>query len=207
MDGFSRILMDDYSSVLPDQAKRYLGLVRENAQQMGKLIDHLLTFSRLGRQALTKELLDPAKLARAVMADLLAPLTDRHIDVIIPDLPSCEADPFLLRQVFANLLGNAIKFTKKREETRIEVGYFEQNGVTVYFVKDNGAGFDMQYVGKLFGVFQRLHLAEDYEGTGVGLANVQRIIHRHGGRIWTEGVLNQGATFYFTLERENSDEK
>jgi light-regulated signal transduction histidine kinase (bacteriophytochrome) len=206
IDGFSRILIDEYASVLPDQAKHYLALVRENAQQMGNLIEHLLAFSRLGRQALKKELLDPAQIARTAMAELLLLQTDRHIEVVIAVLPTCEADSIMLKQVFINLFGNAIKFTKKRELAQIEVGYFEQNKIPVYFVKDNGVGFDMDYVNKLFGMFQRLHRAEDYEGTGIGLANVQRIIQRHGGRIWAEAAIDQGATFYFTLKGENTDE-
>jgi PAS domain S-box-containing protein len=199
MDGFSRILLEDYAPELPLEAQRYLGLVRDSAQQMGSLIDHLLAFSRLGRQSLKKQLIAPTPLVRQVIAELGALQAGRAVEITIGDLPACQADPTLLKQVFANLLGNALKFTRTREVALIEVGCREQDGEHVCFVRDNGVGFDMEYAGKLFGVFQRLHRAEDYEGTGVGLATVQRIIHRHGGRIWAEAEVNKGATFYFTL--------
>ena len=207
MDGFSRILMEDYQADLVPEAKRYLGLIRENAQQMGSLIDHLLAFSRLGRQPLKKQEVAPAELAREALANLAAEQDGRDIDITIADLPVCQADPALLRQVFANLLGNALKFTKQRARAVIEVGCQpDENGNPVYYVRDNGAGFDMEYANKLFGVFQRLHRAEDYKGTGVGLATVQRIIHRHGGRIWPEAAVDRGATFYFTLGKDTSDD-
>lgn len=221
MDGFSRILFEEYSSQLPEDAQRYLQLVRDSAQQMGQLIDDLLAFSRLNRQPLRKQTVAPADLVRRVLEDLHAEQEGRRVEISIADLPSCEADPALLKQVFCNLLSNALKFTRGREVTIIEVGCAEirvsspESGVSsqeiksniqhpasherVYFVKDNGTGFDMRYADKLFGVFQRLHRAEEYEGTGVGLAIVQRIIHRHGGRIWAESEKGQGATFYFTL--------
>jgi PAS domain S-box-containing protein len=199
MDGFSRIVMEDYAPRLPDEAQRYLGLVRDNAQQMGSLIDHLLTFSRLGRQPLKKQPVAPASIAREALERLRASHEGRVVEITIGDLPPCEADPVLLQQVFANLLGNALKFTQTRERGLIEVGCHQRDGERVYFVKDNGVGFDMRYADKLFGVFQRLHRAEDYEGSGIGLANAQRIIHRHGGRVWAEAEIDQGATFYFTL--------
>lgn len=202
MDGFSRILIDEYAPELSAPAQRYLHLVRDNAQQMGSLIDHLLNFSRLGRQAVKKQPIAPADLVQAVLNDLRVLQEGRHVEISVGDLPGCQADPVLLRQVFANLLGNAFKFTKTREVAVIEVGCRQQDGAAVYFVKDNGVGFDMQYASKLFGVFQRLHRAEDYEGTGVGLATVQRIIHRHGGRVWAEAAIDQGAAFYFTLGDE-----
>jgi PAS domain S-box-containing protein len=204
MDGFSRILIEEYTAELPGEAQRYLRLVRENAQQMGSLIDHLLAFSRLGRQPLKKERVEPAKLVQNALDDLSAAQEGREITVTVGDLPPCWADPTLLRQVFANLLGNAFKFTKTRNPAIIEVGSDNHTGEPVYFVKDNGVGFDMQYANKLFGVFQRLHRAEEYEGSGVGLATVQRIILRHGGRIWAEGEVDQGATFYFTLGGEDT---
>jgi light-regulated signal transduction histidine kinase (bacteriophytochrome) len=199
MDGFSRILQEDYAPDLSLEAQRYLGLVRDNAQQMGSLIDHLLAFSRLGRQSLKRQLIAPTALVHQVIAELGAEQAGRAVEITVGDLPACQADPALLKQVFANLLENALKFTQTREVTRIEVGWMEQDGEHVYFVRDNGVGFDMQYAGKLFGVFQRLHRAEDYEGTGVGLATVQRIVHRHGGRIWAEAEVNTGAAFNFTL--------
>lgn len=200
MDGFSRILLEEYSSELSPEGQRYLQLVRGSAQQMGRLIDDLLAFSRLGRQTLDKRRVMPIDLVDNVLEEMKGERTGRQIDIVVGDLPACEADPTLLRQVFINLISNALKFTRKRETARIEVGSQQRNGKVVYFIKDNGAGFDMKYVHKLFGVFQRLHSADEYEGTGVGLANVQRIIHRHGGSIWADGAVDKGATFYFTLD-------
>lgn len=200
MDGFSRILLEDYAPDLPDEVQRYLGLVRSSAQQMGNLIDHLLAFSRLGRQPLKKQRVMPGELVEDVLTELSHEQADREVEITVEDLPPCQADPTLLRQVFVNLLQNALKFTKQRDVARIEVGFDDQYGEQAYFVKDNGVGFDMQYADKLFGVFQRLHRVEDYEGTGVGLATVQRIVHRHGGRVWADAAVDQGATFYFTIE-------
>jgi light-regulated signal transduction histidine kinase (bacteriophytochrome) len=199
-DGFSRILVEDFADQLTPDATRYLHLIRTNTQQMGQLIDDLLAFARLSRQPLTTQTIAPADLVRKVLADLHDEHPDRRVEIQIDDLPVCRADPSLFQQVFVNLLGNAFKFTRQREIGQIEIGCDLRDGVHVYFVKDNGIGFDMQYVHKLFGVFQRLHRAEDYEGTGVGLATVQRIIRRHGGHIWAESEVNQGTTIYFTLE-------
>ena len=199
MDGFSRLVVEDFAPLLPDEAQRYLHLVRENAQQMGHLIDDLLTFARLSRQPVNRQPVHTADLVEQVVKDLQHDREGRAVHIAINDLPVCQADPALLRQVFANLLSNALKFTRTREEARIEVRSQTDDGEPVYVVKDNGVGFDMQYMGKLFGVFQRLHRAEEYEGTGVGLAIVQRIIHRHGGRIWAEAEVDKGAAFYFTL--------
>jgi signal transduction histidine kinase len=200
IDGFSRILLTSHSSGLPDEAQRYLQLVRNNTVQMGELIDDLLAFSRLSRQPLNKQPVDPAGIARLSWKELLGTIQDRQVDINFEALPACEADPGLLKQVFVNLLSNAVKFTRERTPACIEVGAVSKNGKTAYFVKDNGVGFDMRYAHKLFGVFQRLHRAEEFEGTGVGLAIVQRIISRHGGQTWAEAALDQGATFYFTLE-------
>jgi len=199
VDGFARILIEDYAPQLKPEAQRYLDLVRDNARRMGQLIDDLLAFSRLSRQPLTTRPIAPADLARQVLDDLRREQEGRRVDIVIGELPACQADPALLRQVFVNLLGNALKFTRGREVARIEVGCREIDGERAYFVQDNGAGFDMQYAHKLFGVFQRLHRAEDYAGTGVGLAIVQRIVHRHGGRAWAEAEVDKGATFYFTI--------
>lgn len=204
--GFSRILREEYEAQLPVQAQHYLHRVQDNAQQMGRLIDDLLAFSRLGRQTLKRQPVSPAELVRTVLDEFLDEQTRRQTQINIGELPVCQADPALLKQVYANLLANALKFTRQRQAAVIEIGcWHDADGNPVYFVKDNGVGFDMQYVHKLFGVFQRLHRAEEYEGTGVGLATVQRIIIRHGGRIWAEGKLGEGATFYFTLGRENND--
>jgi PAS domain S-box-containing protein len=206
IDGFSRILMDDHSGNLPPEAIRYLEKVRMNARHMGALIDDLLRFSRLSRQSIIKQKIQPAGLVRQVLDnDLRGDRENRQVEITVGDLPACNADPLLLRQVYVNLLSNALKFTCKQDHARIEVGSKQDNGEVVYFVKDNGAGFDPQYVHKLFGVFQRLHRVEDYEGTGVGLAIVQRVINRHGGRIWAEGAVDAGAAFYFTLGENHGD--
>ena len=201
IDGYSRLLLEDYAPQLSPDAQHFLHMVRGGAQQMGRLIDDLLAFSRLGRQSLNKRSVAPADLARQALSDLQAEQEGRQVEIAIGDLPSCQADPTLLRQVLFNLLSNALKYTRKCEVARIEIGCQEQAGEPVYFVKDNGAGFDMEYAHKLFGVFQRLHPAEEYEGTGVGLAIVQRILHRHGGRIWAEAQVDRGATFFFTLPK------
>jgi light-regulated signal transduction histidine kinase (bacteriophytochrome) len=169
---------------------------------MGNLIDDLLTFSRLSRASLERLPIDTSAVVRSVLAGLMPEHAGRQIDIRIDELPPCEGDLALLKQVWINLLANALKYTGRREVARIEVGSRREGSAVVYFVKDNGAGFDMRYANKLFGVFQRLHRAEDYEGTGVGLAIVQRIVHRHGGRVWAEGIVNEGATFYFTLNCE-----
>ena len=198
--GFSRILLEDYTPQLPDEAQRYLHIVDNSAQQMGQLIDDLLTFSRLGRLELTKQPVATADLVRQVLEDLRAERAERQIEIKLGNLPPCRAEPALLKQVFVNLLSNALKYSRQRQVAQIEVGCREHDGQQVYFVKDNGVGFDMQYANKLFGVFQRLHRAEEYEGTGVGLAIVHRIIYRHGGCVWAEAAVDQGATFYFTLE-------
>lgn len=215
IDGFSRILLEDYAATVPDEGKAYLKLVRDNTRQMAQLVDDLLAFSRLGRLGLTKQTVDPGKIVRLCLTDMQKEQEGRQLEIVVGELPSCRADPTLLKQVWTNLLSNALKYTRKREAARIEVGCRTEprpptNGLasqpsapgteTVYFVKDNGAGFDMKYAHKLFGVFQRLHRAADYDGTGVGLAIVQRIINRHGGRVWGEAQPNQGATFSFTLE-------
>jgi PAS domain S-box-containing protein len=199
LDGFSSILMGEYASQLPADAARYLGIICDSARQMGRLVDGLLAFSRLGRQPLRKQPIDTAGLVRQALDSLSSDQAGRQVEISLGELPTCQGDPVLLRQVWANLLSNALKFTRGRSLAHIEVGCTEQDGEQVYFVKDNGVGFDRQYAGKLFGVFQRLHRAEEYDGTGVGLAIVQRIIHRHGGRVWAEAEVDRGATFYFTI--------
>ena len=201
IDGFSRILLEDHGHELEAEAQSNLEIVRENAQQMGQLIDDLLAFSRLSRQPLKKVRVQSEKLVRETLEGLQAEQEGRQVEVVVRPLPDCWADPTLLRQIFVNLLVNAFKFTQSREVARIEVGCepLEGQEEAVYYVKDNGVGFDMRYAHKLFGVFQRLHRAEDYEGTGVGLAIVERIVQRHGGRIWAEAEVGKGATFYFTL--------
>ncbi len=199
LDGFSRILLEEYARDLPAEARRYLRLVRDNAQQMGQLVDDILAFARLGRNPVRRESLAPAGLAAQAFDELEPEREGRQVDIDIAVLPPCEADPAMLKQVFANLLANALKFTRLRETARIEVGSVTTNGEPTYYVHDNGVGFDMRYADKLFGVFQRLHRSEEYEGTGVGLAIVHRVVERHGGRVWAEAEVDKGATFYFTI--------
>jgi light-regulated signal transduction histidine kinase (bacteriophytochrome) len=199
VNGFSRILLQDYAAQLAPDAQGYLRMVSENAQQMGRLIDDLLAFSRLGRQQLRTQRVLPAEVVHGALDELAPEREGRAVEIVLNELAVCQADPVLLRQVYVNLLSNALKFTRRREVARIEVGWRMLEGEVTYFVKDNGAGFDMRYADKLFGVFQRLHRAEDYDGTGVGLAIVNRIVHRHGGRVWAEAAPDQGATFFFTL--------
>jgi PAS domain S-box-containing protein len=200
IDGFSRILEDEHGAALPEDGRRYLRLVSENAQNLGKLIDGLLDFSRLGRQALSRQPVDLGALVQDVLADLAPEREGRSTDVTVQPLPTVSCDRLLVKQVFANLLSNALKFTRDRETAHIVVGSFEEHGERVVFVRDNGVGFDMRHANKLFGVFQRLHRAEEYEGTGLGLALVGRIVVQHGGRIWAEGAPGEGACFSFTLE-------
>ncbi|HZP41997.1 MAG TPA: ATP-binding protein [Candidatus Binatia bacterium] len=199
IDGFARILVEDHGPRLDDDGRRVLGVVRENARQMGRLIDDLLAFSRVGRKGLEKSRVDMAALALSVVAETRRLDPERRASVHVGPLLPALADGSLIRQVLVNLVGNAWKFTRGRPEAVIEIGCRRGKGETIYFVKDNGAGFDMRYAGKLFGVFQRLHRAEEFEGTGVGLAIVQRIVQRHGGRVWAEGVVDGGAVFYFAL--------
>jgi light-regulated signal transduction histidine kinase (bacteriophytochrome) len=201
VDGFSQALVEDFGDLLPEDGRQFLATIRGETQRMGELIDDLLTFSRLSRASLESLPIDTGSLVQSILMDLTAEHSSRKVVVSVGVLPVQDGDRSLMRQVWINLLSNAFKYTGRREQARIEVGSFTQAGETVFFVKDNGAGFDMRYVNKLFGVFQRLHRAEDYEGTGVGLAIVQRIVHRHGGRVWAEGVVNEGATFYFTLNQ------
>jgi light-regulated signal transduction histidine kinase (bacteriophytochrome) len=203
IDGFSRIVMEDFAPALPEEAKTYLSDVRANTIRMGNLVDDLLAFSRLSRLPIKKETVSVAGMVEECLRDLNDLQNGRSIEVRVGDVPPCQGDPSLLKQVWVNLLANAFKYTGRREVALIEVAAQtggESSG-TVYFVKDNGVGFDMRYAHKLFGVFQRLHRIEDYDGTGVGLAIVQRIVHRHGGRIWADAAPDKGATFFFTLEQ------
>jgi two-component system sensor histidine kinase/response regulator len=197
--GYSRILINRCAPALPDEGRRLLDNVINSAHRMSQLIDDLLRFSRLSRQPLSKGTVHIKPLVDEIVAELLKESGDRVIDFQVGDLPDCQGDTSLLRQVFFNLLSNAVKFTRAKQPAIVQVGCHDQPGEKVYFVRDNGAGFDMQYSEKLFGVFQRLHTTEEFEGTGIGLSIVQRIIQRHGGRVWAEAATNEGATFYFTL--------
>jgi PAS domain S-box-containing protein len=204
LDGFSRALMEDCGEELTTEARRYLELIRGNANQMGALIDGLLAFSRLGRQGMVRRPVDVRRLVREVLAELESEIADRDLEVVVGDLPPCDADPVLLRQVYANLIGNAVKFTRGRAQGRIEIGSFQADAERTWFVGDNGVGFDMAFADKLFETFQRLHRVDEYEGTGIGLALVRLIVQRHGGDISANAVEGTGATFSFTLPAEPS---
>jgi PAS domain S-box-containing protein len=204
VDGFSQAVMEDYSNLLPEEGQRFLRTIRTAAQRMGTLIDDLLAFSRLSRAPLKKEEVNTAKQVRSVLEELDSQREGRNVEIRIGELPPCLGTPAMLGHVWSNLLANALKYSRQRDPAIIEIGCKAEEGEDVFFVRDNGAGFDMKYAHKLFGVFQRLHHAEEFEGTGVGLAIVQRIIHRHGGRIWVDAALDRGATFYFTLEKRTN---
>lgn len=199
IDGYSRMILRDQRDHLNDDAKRKFDLIRSNTQMMGKLIDDLLAFSRLGRLEINMTRLDMEGLVNDIWMELQIINPDRRIDFKVDKVPASKGDRTLIKQVYSNLLSNAVKYTKNRDKARIETGGYKRENENVYYVKDNGVGFDMDYYDKLFGVFQRLHSADEYEGTGVGLAIVQRIIHRHGGSVWAEGQVEEGAAFYFTL--------
>ncbi|MBI1738986.1 MAG: CHASE3 domain-containing protein [Acidobacteria bacterium] len=199
VDGFSKILLEEFQAQLAPQAQRYLERIRAGTQQMGHLVDDLLNLARVGRRELTLQVSGLNSIVEEVLSDLRPETAERQIEWKISKLPFVECDHALMKQVFTNLLSNAVKFTRVREHAVIQVAATSQNGRPAVFVRDNGVGFNMKYADKLFGVFQRLHRAEDFEGTGVGLATVQRIIHKHSGHVWAEAELDKGATFYFSL--------
>jgi PAS domain S-box-containing protein len=202
IDGFADLLKKQAASQLDEKGVRYLNTISESAKRMGCLIDDLLLFSRVGRDEMCKIPVDTNQLVQEVIANLRPDTEHRNIAWTIASLPPVAADRAMLRQVFANLIGNAVKYTRGREPATIEIGCYGSPEESVIFVRDNGAGFDMRYVHKLFGVFQRLHSAAEFEGTGIGLANVRRIMTRHGGRVWAEGAVGQGATFYVSLPKK-----
>ena len=200
MEGFARILDEEHAGSLNEDGRHCLRMIRYNSQQMGRLIDDLLAFAQLGQQSLAKERVNMEPLVHSALALLRSENDGRNIELRISELPATYGDPRLVKQVWFNLLSNAVKFTRGRDAALIEVGH-EMHGIAaVYFVRDNGTGFDMRYAHKLFGMFQRMHRQEDFEGTGIGLAIVQRIVVRHGGQVWAEAAKGKGATFYFTLE-------
>jgi signal transduction histidine kinase len=203
IDGFSRILREEYGPRFDDEGKRLLGIIQKETLRMGKLIDALLNFSRMGRQSMQPSLLNMTVLAQSAFEDLLAIDPQHRPELELQPLPAARGDQALIRQVFVNLLSNAIKFSQPKPTAKIQIGSRSDSGQSVYFVKDNGVGFDPRYSNKLFGVFQRLHHEGEFSGTGVGLALVHRIITRHGGQIWAEGKLEEGASFYFTLPKQN----
>ncbi len=197
--GYAQVLREDYADRLDDEGNRVIDVVIRNAHQMGQLIDDLLHFSRVGRKELFKSTCNMDEMVRSVLEELGVEPESPQLQLRVEPLPAAMADAGMIKQVWANLLSNALKYSSKREVAKIEVGCRREAGFLCYFVKDNGVGFNMTYRDKLFGVFQRLHKASEFPGTGVGLALVKRIITRHGGKIWAEAQLNAGATFYFTL--------
>jgi signal transduction histidine kinase len=199
IDGFSQALLEDYSGKLDETGQGFLRRIRAGSQRMSTLIDDLLNLSRYTRVEMRREATDLSEIGSSVMEELRMQQPARQVEFVIAPRLRSESDPRLMRVVLENLLGNAWKFTSKKEHARIEFGKTDDNGSSAFYVKDNGAGFDPAYTARLFGAFQRLHGASEFPGTGIGLASVQRIIHRHGGRIWAESAVNQGATFYFTL--------
>jgi PAS domain S-box-containing protein len=206
--GFVNLLQQDAGLSLSEKSLRHLTIISQSTKRMGDLIDDLLAFSRIGRAELKKTEVNLDELVRETLGDFQAEIKERKIACKVHPLPTVQVDRALLRLVLVNLISNAVKFTGARAEAKIEIGCAPAgnrngNGETIIFIRDNGAGFDPLYVHKLFGVFQRLHSQEEFEGTGIGLANVQRIIHRHGGRVWAEGVVDGGATFYFSIPKQN----
>jgi signal transduction histidine kinase len=199
VDGYARMLEEDYAARLDDEGRRLLSVVRQSSQRMGRLIDDLLAFARLGKQEPSKQLVDMAELATEVVNELR---DGSSASVQLAELPRARADRALMRQVWLNLVGNALKYSAKRNDARIEIGGRREAGHNLYWIRDNGAGFDMRYADKLFGVFQRLHRSDEFDGTGVGLAIVQRVVVRHGGRVWAEGKPGDGACFHFSLPQE-----
>jgi signal transduction histidine kinase len=201
MDGYSRIMLEDYGEKVDEEGRRVLKIIRSEAKRMGDLVDDLLAFSRLSREPMVASEVDMTALAKSVFESLAALERDRELQLALRPLPVIKGELAMLRQVWVNLLSNAIKFTKGREVAQIEIGAETTDAEQIYYVKDNGAGFDMRFVGKLFAVFQRLHTEQEFPGTGVGLAIVQRVIARHGGRVWAEGKTNEGATIYFAIPK------
>jgi signal transduction histidine kinase len=197
--GFARMVEEDFGPRIPEEGQRQLRVILDRALHMGKLIDGLLVLSRVGRQSLEKFSVKPGNLVREALEELAPEQNGRQVEITVGELPRCQASAILLKQIFVNLLSNALKYTRKKEAAKIEVGSLMQGAAAVYFVRDNGEGFDMRYYTELFGVFQRLHRADEFEGLGIGLSIVKRIVERHGGRIWAEGRVGEGATFYFTL--------
>ena len=206
IDGFAHILDADYMKRLDQEGQRILGIICGEAKRMGQLIDDLLAFSRLNRQPIQPSTVDLTALARSVFDECAAQAPERQLQFTLEPLPAVQGDPSMLRQVLMNLISNAIKYTRPRNPAKIEMGCRLEGDEKIYYVKDNGVGFDPKYVDKLFGVFQRLHTEEEFEGNGVGLALVQRVIHRHGGRVWAEAKINEGATLSFTLPHKTNEE-
>jgi len=204
IDAFTKILHEDYAANLPDEAQHFLENIRNGSRNMSRLVDDLLNLARVGRQEIKRQTIALSSIVGQVLGELKNETNGRTIDWRIHPLPVVECDSGLMKQVFTNLLSNAIKYTRPRPLAIVEIGALEKNGTTAVFIRDNGVGFSMKYADKLFGVFQRLHRPEEFEGTGVGLATVERIIRRHGGSVWAEARVGEGATFYFTVSAKPS---
>lgn len=200
--GYGKMLMKTAANKLDASEQDNISVMTLNARRMGKLIDDLLDFSRLGKAALVKSPVNMTAMVKEILAEVRTEDKNMHAEVIVGEMPSASGDPALIKQVWVNLISNAIKYSRKKEKPVVEIGAISHNGQTVYYIKDNGAGFDMEHSGKLFSVFQRLHKVTEYEGTGVGLALVHRIITKHGGKVWAEGKVESGATFYFKLNQQ-----
>jgi PAS domain S-box-containing protein len=202
MAGYAELLQKNASSSLDEKSRRYMTMILESAKRMGDLIDDLLAFSRIGRAEIQKTVVSLEQLVKEALSEVQQETDGRNMDWKIGALPNLYGDRSMLRLALVNLVANAVKFTRKCQQPEIEIGCVDgKENEIVVFIRDNGVGFDMKYVNKLFGVFQRLHRAEEFEGTGIGLATVQRIIHRHGGRVWAEGLVDRGATFYFSVPK------
>jgi len=199
INGYAQILEEDYEGKFDTDGTKVLQSIKNNSKKMGNLIDDLLAFSKLGRKQVTVSEINMFALVRSVSEELLLEDTDHKIEFNLHEITSANGDPSLIKQVWINLIANAIKYSKYKPKTIIEVSDYKKNGFIIYAVRDNGAGFDMQYYDKLFGVFQRLHSQEEFEGTGIGLAIVQKIIQRHNGTVWAESTLDEGSCFYFSL--------
>ena len=199
--GFSKMLLEEFGSTLDPGAQHYLDRIQAGTQKMGLLVDELLSLAKLGRHAIVRQAIRLNPVVEEVVTMLEPDIQGREVQWVIDDLPLVECDPVLVKQIFQNLLANALKFTRTRAPAIIQVNCTDntRDGQLVFMVRDNGIGFNMKYVDKLFGVFQRLHRPEEFEGTGIGLATVQRIVQKHGGRVWAEGEVDKGAAFYFTL--------
>jgi signal transduction histidine kinase len=200
VDAYAQMLEEEFGEKLAPEAQNFVKKIRQGSHNMRQLVDDLLNLSHIGKTELNRRETALNPLVEEVVNDLKPETATRHIQWEVGELPLAECDPGLMKQVFVNLIANAVKYTRPRADAKIEVGQVQTNGETAVFVRDNGVGFNMKYVNKLFGVFQRLHRAEEFEGTGVGLATVARIVRKHGGRVWAEAELNKGATFYFTVE-------
>jgi two-component system sensor kinase len=202
IDGYARMILKKEGDKFDEETMRKFNVIRSNAQMMGQLIDDILTLSRVVKKHLSTSQLEMDAVIREVWKELETINPERNMKLTVQDVPVSYGDRTLIKQVYANLLSNAVKFTKYRDPALIETGGYAEGNENVYYVRDNGVGFEMEYYDKLFGIFQRLHKPDEFEGTGVGLATVERIVQRHGGRVWAEGKVNEGATFYFTLPQK-----